>query len=113
MSEQLLLTLSALANSTRLQILWLLSQYDYCVGALARKLDISEAAVSQHLQVLKTAELVEGEKCGYYMHYQVRTERLEQVADELRNAFVKKQGEQRSVCVNESKTCTHRCCHQD
>jgi DNA-binding transcriptional ArsR family regulator len=111
MSEQLLLTLSALANSTRLQILRLLSKYDYCVGALARQLDISEAAVSQHLQILKTAGLVEGDKRGYYMHYQVRTERLEQIADELRSAFTTQQGERLIACVNKAKSCSKKCCH--
>ena len=41
---------------TRYQILMLLLNHHYCGKALSAKLGISESAVSQHLQVLKTAD---------------------------------------------------------
>ena len=58
----------ALADENRLLLLRLLLRRNCCVRALARQLDISEAAVSQHLKVLREAGLIFGEKCGYFMH---------------------------------------------
>lgn len=63
--------LKALADETRLKIINLLLNHDYCVGALARRLNISEAAVSQHLQILRKSGLAKGEKRGYYTHYSI------------------------------------------
>jgi len=64
---------SVLADPTRLALLKLLSRQDeakpLCVGALARRLDVSQPAVSQHLRVLKAAGLVRGEKHGPRVHY--------------------------------------------
>ena len=68
---ELAAVLKALSDENRLLILRLLGRRDYCVRALARQLGISQAAVSQHLKVLREAELVAGEKRGYFVHYQV------------------------------------------
>jgi DNA-binding transcriptional ArsR family regulator len=76
-------TLKALSDQTRLNIVCLLLTHDFCVGALAKRLDISEAAVSQHLQVLRKAGLVKGEKRGYYVHYWVEREALKTTAEKL------------------------------
>lgn len=59
---ELLLVLKAIADESRLKILKILLQKDCCVVALSRRLGISEAAVSQHLKVLKEANLVSGKK---------------------------------------------------
>ncbi len=67
--DDFLTVFKALSDGTRLKIIDLLLNYDFCVGALSRNLGISEAAVSQHLQVLRKAGLVTGEKRGYYTHY--------------------------------------------
>lgn len=80
---KLLLVLKAIADESRLQIIKMLLQHDYCVRALSRKLGISEAAVSQHLKVLKEANLVSGERKGYFMHYSVNRETLHQLACEI------------------------------
>ena len=61
--------LKALADETRIKILTLLLTNDFCVGALANKLSLSEAAISQHLQLLRKSGLVKGEKRGYFTHY--------------------------------------------
>ncbi|MGM9662032.1 MAG: ArsR/SmtB family transcription factor [Oscillospiraceae bacterium] len=75
--------LKVLADDTRMRIVTLLLAHNYCVRALARKLHISEAAVSQHLKVLREAGLLEGEKKGYFMHYGVNREALRGLAEEL------------------------------
>lgn len=66
----------ALSDETRFKLLQLLLTGDLCVGALAYRLKISEAAVSQHLKQLRKVGLVKGEKRGYWTHYMVEMNRL-------------------------------------
>lgn len=76
----------ALSSETRVRILQLLKEHSLCVGALAARLDVSSAAVSQHLRVLRDADLVTPDKRGYYVHYALNRETLEEwrrVADHL------------------------------
>ncbi len=58
--------------------------HDLCVGALADHLSMSKAAVSQHLQILRKAGLVKGEKRGYWTHYGVNKRVIHQVAEMLK-----------------------------
>ena len=81
--NNLVTPLKALAHETRFKILNLLMTHDLCVGALSGRLGISKAAISQHLQVLRKAGLVKGEKRGYWTHYSVERAVLRQIADEL------------------------------
>ncbi len=75
--------LKALADETRFRIINLLLTHDFCVGALANHLEISKAAVSQHLQILRKAGLVKGEKRGYWTHYGVDKKAMHQIAEDL------------------------------
>lgn len=75
--------LNALSDNNRCKIVKELLTRDYCVGGLARKLDITEAAVSQHLKILKEAGIIKGEKRGYYRHYRVNVESLQFAANKL------------------------------
>lgn len=81
--ENTILILKAIADDTRLKIVKLLLKHNYCVGALARRLDLTEAAISQHLKVLREAGLLIGEKRGYFMHYAVDREQLRALAKEI------------------------------
>ncbi len=78
-----LLVLKALADDSRMKLLALLLERTYCVRALAWKLQLSEATVSQHLKVLREAGLLVGEKRGYFMHYEVQCGVLHEMAREL------------------------------
>jgi len=73
----------ALADPTRFRIVDLLLTHDLCVGALASRLGISKAAVSQHIQVLRKAGLVRGEKRGEWTHYTVERKALHSTAQML------------------------------
>ncbi len=75
--------LKAIADENRLNLIKLLLHNNFCVKALARKLEISESAVSQHLKILREADLVMGEKRGYYVHYVVKKENLLKVAGDI------------------------------
>ncbi len=78
-----MLVLKAIADETRMKILSLLLRHNYCVRALARKLELSEGAVSQHLKILRDAGLLIGEKKGYFMHYDVDRGVLHALAAEI------------------------------
>jgi ArsR family transcriptional regulator, arsenate/arsenite/antimonite-responsive transcriptional repressor len=75
--------LKALADETRYKLIQPLLKHDFCVGALATRLHISESAVSQHLKVLRSAGIVRGDKRGYYTHYYVDREILKEAADQI------------------------------
>lgn len=75
--------LKAISDNTRMNILILLLKYNYCVRALADKLQLTEASISQHLKVLREAGLIIGEKRGYFMHYEVNRPVLHQLAREI------------------------------
>ena len=81
--RSLIRVLKALSDETRFRLLVLLLTQDLCGRALARRLDVSEAAVSQHLKVLKEAGLIQGEKRGYWIHYSVQRRVLEELVQEL------------------------------
>jgi ArsR family transcriptional regulator, arsenate/arsenite/antimonite-responsive transcriptional repressor len=72
--------LKTIGEENRVQIIRLLLKNDLCVGALARILNISKPAVSQHLKILREAGLVRGEKIGYWTHYRVEIESFRQAA---------------------------------
>ncbi|GAB4311476.1 MAG: hypothetical protein Kow0097_13090 [Candidatus Bipolaricaulota bacterium] len=61
----------ALAVETRVRMLAILQKRSLCVGALARALGITAAAVSQHLRVLRDAGLVVAERRGHFVHYAI------------------------------------------
>ncbi|MFP3981866.1 MAG: ArsR/SmtB family transcription factor [Desulfobacterales bacterium] len=65
-----------LSVDTRVRMIELLKNRSLCVNAMAKSLDISPAAVSQHLRILRDADLVIGEKRGYFVHYRVNEETL-------------------------------------
>ena len=62
---------AAMANPHRLELLDLLVQAPRTVEDLAREADMSVANTSQHLQRLKQARLVVGEREGLYMRYRL------------------------------------------
>jgi ArsR family transcriptional regulator, arsenate/arsenite/antimonite-responsive transcriptional repressor len=81
---QIVKILKAIGEENRFQIIRLLLKSDLCVGALARILNISKPAVSQHLKVLREAGLVRGEKIGYWTHYRVEKELIRESSYNLR-----------------------------
>jgi len=66
-----------LSVETRVQMIELLRDRSLCVNALAKSLGITPAAVSQHLRILRDAEMVIDDKRGYYVHYRLNERTLE------------------------------------
>jgi rhodanese-related sulfurtransferase len=69
----------ALASERRLELLDLLAQGPRHVEALAQETGMSVANVSQHLQVLRRARLVETEREGTKVRYRIAGERVVQL----------------------------------
>ena len=65
-----------LSVNTRVRMLDILKHRFLCVDALARELGITPAAVSQHLRILRDADIVIAEKRGYYVHYRINEKTL-------------------------------------
>lgn len=61
----------ALSSPHRLEMLELLAQGERTVESLATELELSIANVSQHLQALRHAALVESRKQGLFVHYRL------------------------------------------
>ncbi len=75
----------ALANSHRLELLDVLAQGERSVEALAYETGISVANASQHLQVLRAAQLVEVRREGVYSYYHLADERVFSLWQAMRN----------------------------
>ena len=75
-AEKLSRVFKVLSVGTRVRMVQLLKSRALCVNALARALEISPAAVSQHLRILRDADIVTAEKRGYFVHYRVNQKTL-------------------------------------
>ena len=71
-------TLKALADPTRREILNLLKGGKKSAGEICEHFDISAAAISRHLSVLKDADLVYDTREGKDIYYEINTSVLEE-----------------------------------
>lgn len=77
----------ALASEARLSILRLLKEHPQCVGAIAKRLRMTQPSVSQHLRVLAEAGLVRSRKTGYWVHYEMDRHAIERHSEALAEIF--------------------------
>lgn len=73
------LTLKALADPTRREIMNLLKGGKRSAGDIAEHFDITAAAVSRHLSVLKDADLITDTREGKFIFYELNTSVLEEI----------------------------------
>jgi rhodanese-related sulfurtransferase/DNA-binding transcriptional ArsR family regulator len=66
----------ALSSAHRLELLEVLAQGEHSVEALADETGMSVANASQHLQVLRAAQLVDVRREGVYIYYRLADERV-------------------------------------
>ena len=66
-----------LSVDTRVRIVQLLKGRSLCVGALSKRLNVTQGAVSQHLRILREARLVIADKRGYFVHYRLNEKTLD------------------------------------
>ena len=72
-------TLKALADPTRREILNLLKSGRKSAGEISDHFDITAAAISRHLSVLKEADLIVDTRDGKYIFYELNASVLEEI----------------------------------
>lgn len=72
-------TLKALSDPTRREILNLLKNGKKSAGDICDHFDITAAAISRHLSVLKEADLIEDTRDGKYIFYELNASVLEEI----------------------------------
>lgn len=61
----------SLGDSSRLRIISLLAQQEYCVGEIAEIVEMSESAVSHQLRILRSLRVVGYRKEGRKVYYKL------------------------------------------
>ena len=72
-------TMKALADPTRREILQMLKKGEKPAGEIAEQFEMSTAAVSKHLTILKNAELIRDRRDGKFIYYELNASVLEEV----------------------------------
>ena len=72
-------TLKALSDPIRREILNLLKEGPMSAGDIAGKFDVTAAAVSRHLSVLKEADLIRDKRDGKFIFYELNASVLEEI----------------------------------
>ncbi|MCD4690808.1 metalloregulator ArsR/SmtB family transcription factor [bacterium] len=75
--------MKALSHPTRLRIVHLLGGGELCVSRLEELLGVPQPSVSQHLQRLKYAGLIEAERRGHLVCYRLLNESAAAILDLL------------------------------
>jgi hypothetical protein len=71
--------LKALSDSTRIKILFILVDSEYCVGDIASKVGMSDSAVSHQLQLLRQVNLVKNRREGKSIYYSLSDNHVKSV----------------------------------
>jgi DNA-binding transcriptional ArsR family regulator len=69
----------ALADPSRLRILWALEKEEMCVCDLAAMLGVTESAVSHQLRLLRTLRLVSPRRAGKILYYSLADKHVSQL----------------------------------
>lgn len=72
-------TLRALSDPIRREILNLLKAGRLSAGEIGERFDVTAAAISRHLSVLKDADLIRDERVGKYIYYELNASVLEEI----------------------------------
>lgn len=72
-------TMRALADPTRREILNLLKGGQMTAGEIGERFDMTAAAISRHLSVLKEADLIRDQRDGKYIIYELNASVLEEI----------------------------------
>lgn len=75
----------ALADPTRRKILELLKKRDMNAGEVAAEFNMTKPSISNHLSILKQADLVDAEKNGQNIVYSLKTSVLEDMLSLISN----------------------------
>jgi len=82
--EKIAETFKVLGDPTRLRIIALLQEREFCVCELVPLFQISQPAVSKHLSRLKAVEIVTETRKGQWVYYSLNQKRLEEIGYSLK-----------------------------
>ena len=69
-------------DSTRIRILWALSESEMCVCDIAVLLNMTQSAISHQLRVLKQAKLVKSRRDGKVVFYSLDDDHVKHIFEE-------------------------------
>ncbi|MBR5601564.1 MAG: winged helix-turn-helix transcriptional regulator [Clostridia bacterium] len=72
-------TMKALSDPVRREILDLLKQGRLSAGEIVAHFDITGAAISRHLSILREADLIRDTREGKFIYYELNTSVLEEI----------------------------------
>ena len=72
-------TFKALSDSTRREILNLLTSGSMTAGEIGKRFSMTGATISHHLSVLKQAGLISDEKKGKYIYYELNMSMIDEL----------------------------------
>lgn len=73
------ITMKALSDPTRRKILDMLKKGTLSAGDISESFDVSQAAISRHLSVLKEADLIRDKRDGKFIYYELNTSVFEEI----------------------------------
>lgn len=82
--------LKIMSDKTRLKILYLLFDDDYCVCDISERLQMTHSAISHQLKVLKEARLVKFNKEGKHVYYSLNDDHVKNIFN-LTNEHIKEE----------------------
>ena len=81
----------ALSDKNRRKIIDLLKKKKMTAGEIAQHFNVSKPTISEHLKILKNADLIESERDGQFITYFLNTSVLEDFLSYMINIFGKKE----------------------
>ncbi|WFA10177.1 metalloregulator ArsR/SmtB family transcription factor [Tissierella sp. Yu-01] len=115
--EEAVKVFKALGDETRLKILVIIAKRNICAKGISRHLGISEAAVSQHLKALKEANIIKGEKKGYFVQYEIQESTFSVIAnfieEIIKNEISYENLHMPMECIAECNIKKNKCCHRN
>lgn len=93
----------AISNPKRMELIDVLSQKNHTVEELSRQISMSIASTSQHLQVLKSARLVETKRNGNFIIYSISDDSVLRLVSSVKELGFRKIAEIERL-INDFKT---------
>ena len=82
--------LKALSHPKRLEIIHLLRDQELSVNAMQEMLDLPQGNLSQHLMVLREAEVVKTRRNGKQIYYKVAHKNFIKASDAIREILIER-----------------------
>jgi len=89
-----------LANSTRLRILHALRGGEKSVGELTNLLGLRQSNLSQHLSIMRQAQILKTRKQGSNIYYSVAYPRINMACDLVRELLIESLGRRQELSRN-------------